>query len=320
MLEARINQLQSDVVVHGQHAPVQNVKSQSSAKRVLSGKGPRSTPHKNPDIPKLGQKVAEGAPKSQHSPWMEKLKEENKKKLKKQQYLQQTLHKYIEEKLPATSRGSKGGLMAPGTSHKTIVTKAKKKKHMTLADEICAAMSSSVASTTANTAKVVPHKTSKRKQKDSKNEVLSKDGQNEAVNVAQDNFEELEMHLHLPLSQRTSVTGSSSEPQQKNRRRSSVLDIHQSIRSYLEACVFAEDIERAHRFLLSQHKIQSRRKYLNTDLYNVMMKVWAKKVSSALCLFKKSFGVCMFSPCLHGFPLGCLGSSHHQKCARYVNW
>ncbi|CAG01373.1 unnamed protein product [Tetraodon nigroviridis] len=50
-----------------------------------------------------------------------------------------------------------------------------------------------------------------------------------------------------------------------------------SIRSYLEACVFVGETERAHHFLLSQHRVRSRRKHLNTDVYNIMMKVWAKK-------------------------------------------
>uniref|UniRef100_H3CZ72 DNA-directed RNA polymerase n=1 Tax=Tetraodon nigroviridis TaxID=99883 RepID=H3CZ72_TETNG len=47
--------------------------------------------------------------------------------------------------------------------------------------------------------------------------------------------------------------------------------------SYLEACVFVGETERAHHFLLSQHRVRSRRKHLNTDVYNIMMKVWAKK-------------------------------------------
>uniref|UniRef100_A0AAQ4NS14 DNA-directed RNA polymerase n=1 Tax=Gasterosteus aculeatus aculeatus TaxID=481459 RepID=A0AAQ4NS14_GASAC len=54
-------------------------------------------------------------------------------------------------------------------------------------------------------------------------------------------------------------------------------DVQLSIRSYLEACVFAGDVERAHSFLLSQHRVRSRRKLLNTDFYNIMMRVWAKK-------------------------------------------
>uniref|UniRef100_A0A8C8A189 DNA-directed RNA polymerase n=1 Tax=Oryzias sinensis TaxID=183150 RepID=A0A8C8A189_9TELE len=54
-------------------------------------------------------------------------------------------------------------------------------------------------------------------------------------------------------------------------------DIQLSIRSYLEACIFIGDVERAQRFLLSQHRVRSRRKLLNTGVYNIMMRVWAKK-------------------------------------------
>jgi DNA-directed RNA polymerase len=60
-------------------------------------------------------------------------------------------------------------------------------------------------------------------------------------------------------------------------------DVQRSVRCYLEACVFCGDIDRAHRFLLSHHRMVSRRNLLNIGLYNIMMRVWAKKVSAAQC-------------------------------------
>lgn len=57
-------------------------------------------------------------------------------------------------------------------------------------------------------------------------------------------------------------------------------DIQRSVRCYLEACVFCGEIDRAHRFLLSHHRMASRRNLLNIGLYNIMMRVWAKKVSA----------------------------------------
>uniref|UniRef100_A0A8C7VM29 DNA-directed RNA polymerase n=1 Tax=Oncorhynchus mykiss TaxID=8022 RepID=A0A8C7VM29_ONCMY len=52
-----------------------------------------------------------------------------------------------------------------------------------------------------------------------------------------------------------------------------------SVHCYLEACVFCGDIDRAQRLLLTHHRMISRRNLLNIGLYNVMMRVWAKKGS-----------------------------------------
>lgn len=302
MLEARINQLQSDLVLDVQHAKVQFVKAPSSGRGVFSGKGPKSAPQEKSDIPKSGQTVAKGSSKSQPSRWMEKLTQEKKNKLKKQQHILQKIQKYVKKIPTAKSKGSKSSLMLPGTAHKIISTTAKKtvpsiqksRVCTKLSDEIHAAVSSTVTSTAASGSAALPHKVSEGKQKGYKNWVPRGKGQKQTVTDAQGaakelaEVEELEQRLRQQVSQWTSL--SNPEHLQEDSEATACGDVQLSIRSYLEACVFAGDIERSHRFLLSQHRVMSRRRHLNTGIYNIVMRVWAKKVSSSteiLC-FKRS--------------------------------
>ncbi|XP_067453403.1 DNA-directed RNA polymerase, mitochondrial [Thunnus thynnus] len=290
VLDARIQQLQSDIILDVHQAKVEFVKAPSSG-RVLSGRGAKSTPQEKGDIPKSGQIIGKGTSKTQPSRWMEKLTQEKKKK---QQHL-----KNVKEKPAAKSKGSKSNSMLPGTTHKTISTTAKKtaplikksRGHMKLSDEIRAAVSStataSAAAAAAGTA-AMSHKVSKgkrkdSKKKDSKNQVSGEEGQNQAVTDAQSRAKELAEveELERRLSQQVSQWTSSSNPEhlhvQESGEGTTCGDIRLSIRSYLEATVFAGDVERAHCFLLSQHRVMSRRKHLSTDIYNIMMRVWAKK-------------------------------------------
>ncbi|XP_038572158.1 DNA-directed RNA polymerase, mitochondrial isoform X1 [Micropterus salmoides] len=282
VLEARIHQLQSDVILDVQHAKVQFVKAPSSGRGVLSGKSPKNTPQEKTDIHKSGQTVAKGASKSQPSRWMEKLTEEKKNKLKKQQHLQQKIQKNVKEKPTAKSKGSKSSSMFPGTAHKTISTTAKKTAPLSLklSDEIRAAVSSNVSPTAAGTV-AMPHKVSKGKQKDSKNQFPGREGQKQTVTDAQVRAKELAEveELERRLNQQVSQWTSSSNPGclHEDSEGTACADIQLSIRSYLEACVFAGEIQRAHCFLLSQHRVMSRRKHLKTAVYNIMMRVWAKK-------------------------------------------
>nr|XP_020487707.1 DNA-directed RNA polymerase, mitochondrial [Labrus bergylta] len=288
VLEARIHQLQSDVVLDFQHAKVQFVKAPSSGRGSLSSKGPKGGSQEKTDITKSGQTASKAATKSQPSRWMEKLSREKKIKLKKQQHIQQK----IQNKPTAKSKGSKGSSMLPGTSHKTISTTAKKtvpsvkksKDHKRLADEIQAAVSSTASSTAASAAVVMaamPHKAAEGKQKRLKKQVPTEESQQKTVTDAESRanelaeLEELERRLNLEAGQ--AMHSSKSERQQENSVGTACGDLQMSIHSYLEACVFAGENERAHRFLLSQHRVMSRRKHLNTDIYNIMMRVWAKK-------------------------------------------
>uniref|UniRef100_A0AAQ5X638 DNA-directed RNA polymerase n=1 Tax=Amphiprion ocellaris TaxID=80972 RepID=A0AAQ5X638_AMPOC len=200
--EARIQQLRSDVVLDVHHAKVQFVKAPSYGRGTSSGRGPRGSPQEKTDIPKSGHMVTKGASKSQPSRWIEKLTQEKKNKLKKQQRLQQKIQTKMKDKPTTKTTGSK-----------------------------------------------------KRR-------------------------------LNQQVSQWTA--SSSPEHLQEARDETACGDMNQSIRSYLEACVFVGDIDRAHHFLLSQHRVRSRRKHLNTDVYNIMMRVWAKKIGRMFILLEEA--------------------------------
>ncbi|KAG7239014.1 hypothetical protein INR49_030279 [Caranx melampygus] len=122
-----------------------------------------------------------------------------------------------------------------------------------------------------------PHNSahSKKKWKESRQKQTDSNAEDRAKELAE--IEELEKKL----SQQVNHWASSSNPEhlQANTEETACGDIQLSISSYLEACVFAGDIDRAHCFLLSQHRAMSRRKHLNTNVYNIVMKVWAKKGS-----------------------------------------
>lgn len=275
VLEARIQQLQSDVILDVQHAKVQFVSAPSSGTGTSSVKCPKIQAQAKPDQLKSGNSIAKSSSKSQPSRWMEKLSQEKKNKLKKEQNLQQKIQKKVKD-----AQVSIGSQMLPGTSCKTISTAAKKKKtgRLKLSDKIRAAMSLNVTSTTAAGTTALSQKVSKGNKNRLKNPTLTEHVQKHRISGAKGRAEvlteaeELEKRLNQKLSQWTS---SNTEAVQDN---DTCTDIQQSIHSYLEACVFAGEIERANRFLLSQHRVMSRRKHLNTDIYNIMMRVWAKKV------------------------------------------
>ncbi|XP_035508951.1 DNA-directed RNA polymerase, mitochondrial isoform X2 [Morone saxatilis] len=194
VLEARIHQLQSDVVLDVQHAKVQFVKAPSSGRGCLSDMGPIRNPSKK-TIPKSAPAFCSSKP----SRWMQRLSEENIRKLNQQQLLIEKLRKKMEKKVQA------------------------KKLNQSLKKVPC------------------------------------EDGQKKRVT---NESKELKNSLNQQHSE-----GTVSE------------DILLNIQCYLECCVFAGKIERAYRFLLVQHRNVTRRKHLNTDIYNIMMKVWAKRGS-----------------------------------------
>lgn len=289
VLEARIHQLQSSDLLDVQHAKVQFVKALSSGKGASPGKGSKSIYQEIKTIPKSRQTVTKG---TQPSRWMKKLTEEKNNKLKIQQHLQQK-HQNVQEKptAPSKSKSGKSSLMHPGTAQKIITSTGKKraslnkksKSQLSQADEIHAAVSSTHTTTvtaSAASAAAQPHKASKGKYKHSKKHVSTEEDISDAEGRAKEllEAEELEGRLSQQVQQWTS--SSKSQQLQQDSEENANGDVHMSIRSYLEACVFVGETERAHHFLLSQHRVRSRRKHLNTDVYNIMMKVWAKKVSS----------------------------------------
>lgn len=282
VLEARIQQLQSDIVLDVKQAKVEFVKAPSSGRGLSSSRGPRTTPPEKAGTPKSQQTL--GKEKSQPSRWIEKLTREKKTKLQKHKHLQQKIQKDVKEKPTAKYTGSNTDSSRPSTSHKTISTNKKSRSRMKLSDEIRAAVSPTAVSTSGSTTAaaartvVMSHKLSKVKQKESRRKAVP----SETVAHAPARAEELaEVEALERISQQMGKSSPSSDQGhlQEDKDGGTCGDIRSSICSYLEACVFAGDIERAHSFLLSQHRVLRRRKHLNTSVYNIMMRVWAKKVS-----------------------------------------
>ncbi|KAM9384762.1 DNA-directed RNA polymerase, mitochondrial isoform 5-T5 [Pholidichthys leucotaenia] len=315
VLKARIQQLQSDTVLDVHHAEVQFLKAPSHGKS--SARGPRSTPQEKTDIPKTGQTVAKVTSKSQPNCWTAKLIQEKKiKTLQKIQYVLKknpvksppknfsevkkiggqmeekkikTLQKiqYVVKKTPVKSRQkifSKvkkiGGQMEEKkikTLQKIqyVVKKETVKSKKKLSSEVkkiggqmeLSATSASVTAGTAAAGKATePQKLSEKNPDSKKLELL-------LTHNEQAKMDWLENRSSQQVSQSANVA---KHPQLASEN-VFCRDITVNICSYLEACVFMGDIERAHHFLLSWHRILTRRKRLSTRVYNILMKEWAKK-------------------------------------------
>ncbi|TNN64107.1 DNA-directed RNA polymerase, mitochondrial [Liparis tanakae] len=196
---------------------------------------------------------------------MQKLTLEKKSKLTKQQLLHQKVQKNVKEKARGRPKGGESISALPGP----VI------KNMNLSDEIRASVTLRDAALAA--AGTATHSGSTGKQKGSKKTGGVKKSWEQPVIDAEEQakMEDLERRLPLQVSQWTS-SGSLQRLQEDTEGAASG-DIRLSIHSYLEACVFARDVERAQRFLLSQHRVMSRRRHLNTGVYNIMMRMWAKK-------------------------------------------
>ncbi|XP_061833867.1 DNA-directed RNA polymerase, mitochondrial [Nerophis lumbriciformis] len=159
------------------------------------------------------------------------------------------------------------------TTFKTISTS---KSDMNIrSDKMSAGVSPvKISAATAGTivTKSASQKKQKTKKKESKKEVPSPKTQMTAEELAR--VKELERKLSQKVHH-LSYLGQPKGHRQGAEFASS--DLRSSIVSYLETCVFAGNIDLAEHFLLSQHKRRSRRALLNTDVYNIMMRVWAKK-------------------------------------------
>uniref|UniRef100_A0A1A8S093 DNA-directed RNA polymerase n=1 Tax=Nothobranchius rachovii TaxID=451742 RepID=A0A1A8S093_9TELE len=291
VLEARIQQLQSDFVLEVQHANVQFIKVPSSGRGVSSGRTPsRGSPQQKSDNAKSGQSATKGASKHQPIRWMEKLSREKKIKLKKQQHLQQKFQKKLQkssqETLTTKPKGSKISLIPSGTTHKTMSSASRKSRSD---KKLSSGLSAAVPSPTveiaaaAGKAAAVSKQASRQNQRDSKKKVFEKEDSEKRSIDSQGSEEDLAEveELLKRLNQQVHPWPFSGTPemQQQGSAERPYGDIQLSIRSYLEACMFLGDIERSHKFLLSQHRVMTRRKHLNTDVYNIVMRMWAKKGS-----------------------------------------
>uniref|UniRef100_A0A6Q2XK41 DNA-directed RNA polymerase n=1 Tax=Esox lucius TaxID=8010 RepID=A0A6Q2XK41_ESOLU len=291
VLEARIQQLQSDVVLDVQHSKVQFVKAHKSERGASSGRNPKINSGERTEVPTSGKIVGKVAGQTgkgkddspSKSRWLKKLNEEKTKtkKLKK---------KLGFEDIPVKSK--KGQQMLPGTSHKIISTKAVKKmassskKSMTLKNQVntvAAANQEHTVAAKSSSASKVPVRNAKRNRETlkalypelSEEEArtqelarLERKAEADALELAK--VEELERKL------KQWAVSVSPEHVKDNGEARAYEDVQRRVHCYLEACVFSGDIDRAGHFLLSHHRRVSRRKLLNIESYNIMMRVWAK--------------------------------------------
>lgn len=213
---------------------------------------------------------------------MQKLTLEKKNKLKKQQRLHQKIQKNAKKKPGDRPKGSESISALPGPVIKNMKLSDEIRASVTLRDAAAAGTAAAAAGTAAAAAAgTATHSKSTGKQKKSKKTVGVKKSQEQSAIEAQVMAEEQAKmeELEWRLSQQVSQWTSSSNPQrlQEDAEGAASGDMQLSIRSYLEACVFTGDVERAQRFLLSQHRVMSRRRHMNTAIYNIMMRMWAKK-------------------------------------------
>ncbi|XP_056460639.1 DNA-directed RNA polymerase, mitochondrial isoform X1 [Gadus chalcogrammus] len=289
VLEARIQQLQSDGILDIQHVNVQVLKAPKSGKGSGSGKSPKSTLREKGDLVKPKQTLTKGAAKSQSSKtqpsrWLQKLSQEKTNKIKREQVLQKKNvketpptvkakpHKDVKE-TPTTK--PQAGLMTPGRSYKTVSSPAA--MIWTSPSVEGSEGSSKWADKMRSAAALSAHKASKRKSAQQAPDVQAQGQPSpELLAQAQENAEVEELEKRLSLV--SDLTSSASTERLLGDREPAVCsDAQFGIRSYLEACVFSGDLERANRFLLSQHRILSRRKLLDVGMYNTVMRIWAKK-------------------------------------------
>ncbi|KAG9266660.1 DNA-directed RNA polymerase, mitochondrial [Astyanax mexicanus] len=245
VLEARIQQLQSDVILDVKHSKVEFLKLPHKEKRPPAGKSKKVQPGEKAEPPKAKQSSKKGAaqtsPSSQKthgSRWSEKLDREKLDRTKKYTRLQkkfpkQVVNETVEAKSDTkqqTAKRSKGKKMLPGTSTKIIFPVKKS--------------TPAVSKETVETAAA---------------EKLSGE-----ADVAE--FKE----LYQIIDQCSLV-----ETESVKKRDDSETQL--SACCYLEACVYTGDVERAQRFLLLHHRNLSKRSVLTVRFYNTLMKMWAKK-------------------------------------------
>lgn len=239
---------------------------------------------KNSPAAKKGTSESGVSFKTHASRWMEKLKREKWNQPKKQT-LQRTQDK------PVAGKSSKGSLMLPSTSTKTITTGKKSKKKTQVDDSKPPAP----AATTSKGQERSLQKKSKHRVSESTASKLSgmakianissgKTGtilemKELAVSVDKELAEEEELELDKEHMEQTQSTPEKLLEDKEGNRYG---DPQLRVRCYLEACVFTDDVARAQNFLLTHHRHLSRRKHLSISAYNIIMRMWAKKVCSHL--------------------------------------
>lgn len=249
-----MQQLQSDVL------QVKHLKVEFMSHREKGGT-PLRTQKTEAETPKTLQSTKKGAtkdnpPSKTHvSRWIEKLKLEKSNKTKKQSSLQQKLR----DKTAAAGAAkiSKGNFMGPGTSKKTISTAKRSKQPKP-------------ESTTSP--KPSPHQVQHLMSKHGTSSASLNEDPEELSRAAElAEVEELEEAIG-------DCASSNAEKLLEDKDGNHYGDLQLNLRCYLEACVFTGDVEQAQRCLFFHHRHLSRRKSLSITAYNIMIRMWAKKV------------------------------------------
>ncbi|KAJ8277301.1 hypothetical protein GJAV_G00073730 [Gymnothorax javanicus] len=241
VLEARILQLQSDVLLDVKHSKVQVGKFSQIGKEAALKKA------------SVSRKAGTHGPSSQKSNpsrWIEKLSREQSTKAKRLLHHQQkSQEKPVKSKSKSLTR-----LHLPGTSKKTI-SASKLSKAVTKSEQP-GPSPSRAKSFKQELPKTVAAATPRVSQSKSRRE----------------DVEKLD-------PQRSGSSSDSSQLPPLDRDSATCTDAQVIVRCYLEACMFNGDIDRAQRCLLNHHQHLTRRKLLTVTTYNYMMSVWAKRGS-----------------------------------------
>ncbi|XP_073700227.1 DNA-directed RNA polymerase, mitochondrial [Garra rufa] len=261
VLEARIQQLQSDAIVDVKHSKVQIIKMQQKIKKTSPRNSQKNLPGEKAETLKSGPSAKKGVTegvtpfKTHSSRWMEKLKLEREKGINTQK---QTSHRMHGK--PGSGKSNKGSLMLPGTSTKTIVTGTRTKTKTKAEDSKGCAV-----------------------QKKPKNKVSSvKESlvvrflgvQKISSSKVSEFIEEGSLDVDNAIDQQSL---SASEKLLEDKEGNRYGDAQLRIRCYLEACVFNDDLARAQNFLIFHHRQLSKRIHLSISAYNIVMRMWAKR-------------------------------------------
>uniref|UniRef100_W5MD34 DNA-directed RNA polymerase n=1 Tax=Lepisosteus oculatus TaxID=7918 RepID=W5MD34_LEPOC len=297
VLDARIQQLQADIVLAVKRSEVPCVKPPQAKQGTPGAGGLKGVTRDEVGVVREAVRTGDsGQPtqKAHPSRWAEKLKKERWSKSKKQLHLQQ--------------QASKAGPVA--TAAKESKERANKQK------------SPASGPTHPTSGPTHPKATWDTKQKKTAGTqpVPAAGRVKAAVAVPEQYSKERELARAEELENRTSQweparTEALLEDREGNRCGDAQLILH----AYLEACVFIGDVERAQRCLLNHHRHLSRRKLLSVNTYNIVMRVWAKKgsvnqIGRMFALLKEA----SLKPNLSSYcaALECMGRS--ANCAPHV--
>ncbi|XP_063057462.1 DNA-directed RNA polymerase, mitochondrial [Engraulis encrasicolus] len=278
VLEARIQQLQSDVTLGVKHSNVQFAKAPQTGRGSASGKGSKHGSGDKGKAPKSGQARSSGkedssssTPKAHNRRWMEKLQIEKWDKSRKQVRLQQKLQNKETEQTP-------GSAMLPGTSKKTISTAAKKSKGKSKVklkqDQGTKVKLKQDDGTKTKAHPPPPPPPPPLPSPPNRNAPRTAVAFHEFVTREEElaEVEELDQQVN-----QWAPTSPNVEKLLEDKEGNRYEDAQLSLRCFLEASVFIGDADRAQRCLNNHHNNITKRKLLSMSAYNIMLRVWAKK-------------------------------------------